>query len=53
MIAGTHYQLDSYEFGSHELELRFSARVAAFACAFTSCSDPVAGALQAAFLAES
>jgi len=40
--------VDNHEFGEHELELRCSAGVAAFAFTFTSCVDPVASALQAA-----
>jgi thiol-disulfide isomerase/thioredoxin len=39
---------DNHEFGLHELELRCSAGVAAFAFTFTSCVDPVASALQSA-----
>jgi hypothetical protein len=40
--------VDNHEFGLHELELRCSAGVAAFAFTFTSCVDPVASALQSA-----
>jgi hypothetical protein len=40
--------VDNQEFGSHELELRCAAGVAAFAFTFTSCVDPVATALQSA-----
>ena len=40
--------VDTHEFGSHELELRCSAGVAAFAFTFTSCVDPVATALRSA-----
>jgi hypothetical protein len=39
--------VDNHEFGEHELELRCSEGVAAFAFTFTSCVDPVASALQA------
>jgi thiol-disulfide isomerase/thioredoxin len=45
--------VDNHEFGPHELELRCSAGVAAFAFTFTSCVDPVASALQATGPAES
>ena len=38
---------DNHGFGEHELELRCSTGVAAFAFTFTSCVDPVASALQA------
>jgi len=44
--------VDNHEFGSHELELRCSSGIAAFAFTFTSCVDPVASALQAAGPAE-
>jgi hypothetical protein len=43
-----YFLADNHEFGSHELELRCSAGVAAFAFTFTSCVDPVASALQGA-----
>ena len=43
-----YFLVDNHEFGAHELELRCSAGVAAFAFTFTSCVDPVASALQAA-----
>jgi hypothetical protein len=39
--------VDNHEFGEHELELRCSEGVAAFAFTFTSCVDPVASAMQA------
>jgi len=42
-----YFLADNYEFGAHELELRFSSGVAAFAFTFTSCVDPVASTLQA------
>jgi thiol-disulfide isomerase/thioredoxin len=45
--------VDNHEFGLHELELRCSAGVAAFAFTFNSCVDPVASALQAAGPAQS
>jgi hypothetical protein len=40
--------VDNHEFGEHELELRCSEGVAAFAFTFTGCVDPVASALQGA-----
>ena len=43
-----YFLADNHEFGLHELELRCSTGVAAFAFTFTSCVDPVASALQAA-----
>jgi hypothetical protein len=43
-----YFLVDSREFGEHELELRCSAGVAAFAFSFISCVDPVASALQTA-----
>jgi len=43
-----YFLVDNHEFGSHVLELRCSAGVAAFAFTFTSCVDPVASAMQAA-----
>ena len=46
--AQMYFLLDNHEFGAHELELRCSPGVAAFAFTFTSCIDPVASALQAA-----
>ncbi|HKT90294.1 MAG TPA: redoxin family protein [Candidatus Sulfotelmatobacter sp.] len=45
--ARMYFLLDNHEFGEHELELRCSPGVAAFAFTFTSCVDPVASALQA------
>jgi thiol-disulfide isomerase/thioredoxin len=44
--ARMYFLVDNHEFGEHELELRCSAGVAAFAFTFTSCVDPVASALQ-------
>jgi thiol-disulfide isomerase/thioredoxin len=41
-----YFLADNREFGAHELELRCSAGVAAFAFTFTSCVDPGASALQ-------
>jgi hypothetical protein len=46
--ARMYFLVDNHEFGQHELELRCSTDVAAFAFTFTSCVDPVASALQAA-----
>jgi len=46
--ARMYFLVDNHEFGEHELELRCSAGVAAFAFTFTSCVDPVASALRAA-----
>ena len=46
--ARMYFLVDNREFGSHELVLRCSAGIAAFAFTFTSCVDPVASALQAA-----
>ncbi len=46
--ARMYFLVDNHEFGGHELELRCSEGVAAFAFTFTSCVDPVASALQAA-----
>ena len=43
-----YFLVDNHEFGAHELELRCSAGVAAFAFTFTSCVDPVATALRSA-----
>jgi thiol-disulfide isomerase/thioredoxin len=48
-----YFLVDNREFGLHELELRCSTGVAAFAFTFTSCVDPVASALEAAGPAES
>jgi hypothetical protein len=45
--ARMYFLIDNHEFGEHELELRCSAGIAAFAFTFTSCVDPVASALQA------
>ena len=44
--ARMYFLVDNHEFGEHELELRCSTGVAAFAFTFTSCVDPVASALQ-------
>jgi thiol-disulfide isomerase/thioredoxin len=51
--ARMYFVLDNHEFSAHELELRCSAGVAAFAFTFTSCVDPIASALQAATPAQS
>ena len=51
--ARMYFLLDNHGFGKHELELRCSTGVAAFAFTFTSCVDPVASALQAAGPAQS
>jgi len=48
--ARMYFLLDNHEFAEHELELRCSVGVAAFAFTFTSCVDPVASALHAATL---
>ncbi len=48
-----YFLLDNQQFGEHELELRCSVGVAAFAFTFTSCVDPVASALQAAAVLQS
>ncbi len=45
--ARMYFLVDNHEFGPHELELRCSLGVAAFAFTFTSCVDPVTSALQA------
>jgi thiol-disulfide isomerase/thioredoxin len=50
--ARMYFLVDNHEFGEHELELRCSAGVAAFAFTFTSCVDPVASALQTAGVPE-
>src|SRR5215471_15947451 len=42
-----YFLVDNREFQPHELELRCSTGIAAFAFTFTSCVDPVASALQA------
>jgi hypothetical protein len=47
-----YFVADNHEFGEHELELRCSPGVAAFAFTFTSCVDPVASALQTAGVPE-
>lgn len=44
--ARMYFLVDNHDFGTHELELRCSEGVAAFAFTFTSCVDPVASALQ-------
>ena len=44
--ARMYFIVDNHEFGVHELELRCSPGLAAFAFTFTSCVDPVASALQ-------
>jgi len=46
--ARMYFLVDNHEFGPHDLDLRCSSGVAAFAFTFTSCVDPVASALQAA-----
>ena len=46
--ARMYFLLDNHEFGAHELQLRCSPGVAAFAFTFTTCVDPVASALQGA-----
>jgi thiol-disulfide isomerase/thioredoxin len=51
--ARMYFLVDNHEFGKHELELRCSAGIAAFAFTFTSCVDPVASALQTAGVPES
>jgi thiol-disulfide isomerase/thioredoxin len=43
-----YFLVDNHDFGEHQLELRCSTGVAAFAFTFTSCVDPVASALRAA-----
>ena len=45
--ARMYFLVDNHQFAEHELELRCSTGVAAFAFTFTSCVDPVASALQA------
>jgi thiol-disulfide isomerase/thioredoxin len=50
--ARMYFLADNHEFGEHELELRCSSGVAAFAFTFTSCVDPVASALQTAGVPE-
>ncbi len=44
--ARMYFLVDNHEFGEHELELRCSVGVTAFAFTFTSCVDPVASSLQ-------
>jgi hypothetical protein len=44
--ARMYFLVDNHDFGPHELELRCSQGIAAFAFTFTSCVDPVASALQ-------
>lgn len=44
--------IDNRAFGEHELELRCSPGIAAFAFTFTACVDPVASALQVAASSE-
>ena len=51
--ARMYFLVDNHEFGEHDLELRCSVGIAAFAFTFTSCVDPVASALQAASVPES
>ena len=51
--ARMYFLVDTHEFGEHELELRCSTGVAAFAFTFTSCVDPVASALQATTVQQS
>jgi len=46
--ARMYFLVDNRSFAEHELELRCSEGVAAFAFTFTSCVDPVASALQGA-----
>jgi len=46
--ARMYFLVDNHSFGEHELELRCSEGVAAFAFTFTSCVDLVATALQGA-----
>lgn len=46
--ARMYFLVDNHSFSEHELELRCSEGVAAFAFTFTSCVDPVATALQGA-----
>jgi len=43
--ARMYFLVDNHDFGVHELELRCSPGIAAFAFTFTSCVDPVASAL--------
>src|SRR5579863_10431633 len=46
--ARMYFVVDNHEFSEHELELRCSPGVAAFAFTFTSCLDPAGSAVQAA-----
>lgn len=46
--ARMYFLVDNHEFGAHEVQLRCSPGVAAFAFTFTSCVDPVASALREA-----
>ena len=46
--ARMYFLADNHEFGIHEIELRCSRGVAAFAFTFTSCVDPLASVLQGA-----
>jgi thiol-disulfide isomerase/thioredoxin len=46
--ARMYFLVDNHDYGSHELELRCSPGVAAFAFTYTSCIDPVASAVQTA-----
>ena len=50
--ARVYFLVDNHGFGEHELELRCSVGVAAFAFTFTSCVDPVASALEATAVRE-
>ena len=50
--ARMYFLVDNHSFGEHELELRCSVGVAAFAFTFTSCVDPVASALEATAVRE-
>jgi thiol-disulfide isomerase/thioredoxin len=50
--ARMYFLVDNHRFGEHELELRGSVGVAAFAFTFTSCVDPVASALEATAVRE-
>ena len=50
--ARMYFLVDNHRFGEHELELRCSVGVAAFAFTFTSCVDPVASALEATAVRE-
>jgi thiol-disulfide isomerase/thioredoxin len=43
--ARMYFLVDNHDFAEHELELRCSPGIAAFAFTFTSCVDPVASAL--------